>query len=479
VKSAVEALSPTRAKLTVEVPFEELKPSLDAAYKKIAQQINVPGFRRGKVPPMVIDRQIGRGAVLDEAINDALPKLYVEALQANELEPLAQPEIDITKFEDNGPLEFTAEVDIRPEIKLPDYDGIEVTVDDIVVTDEDVEEQVQNLRERFATLNEVDRPAADGDFVVIDLKATKDGEVVEGAEVTGTSYQVGRGGMLEGLDEALADMSAGDETTFTSELLGGDQTGEEVQVELKVSSVKEQELPELDDVFAQTASEFDTVVELTEDVRARLERGKRLEQAAAARDAVLEKLLDLIEVPLPDGIVATELASRRENIEQQLTYSGMSMEQYLDTEKQTADEFEADLEKRVRDAVAAQFVLDEVVKKEQLGVDQQELSEHIFRRAQQSGQNPDDFARHMVEHNHVPEMVSEVVRGKALASIVEGANVTDESGNHVELKNLLPDGSIGDPKLESNVEDVANGEAADGNTDGDTDGTAEEPTDQV
>ena len=190
MKSAVENLSPTRAKLTVEVPFEELKPSLDAAYKKIAKQINVPGFRRGKVPPMVIDRQVGRGAVLDEAINDALPKLYVEALQANELEPLAQPEIDITKLDDNESLEFTAEVDVRPEITLPDYEGLEVTVDDVAVTDQDVEEQVQNLRERFATLTEVDRPAADGDFVVIDLRATKDGEVVDGAEVSGMSYQV-------------------------------------------------------------------------------------------------------------------------------------------------------------------------------------------------------------------------------------------------------------------------------------------------
>jgi trigger factor len=303
VKSAVETLSPTRAKLTVEVPFEELKPSLDAAYKKIAQQINVPGFRKGKVPPMVIDRQVGRGPVLDEAVNEALPKLYVQALQDNDLQPLAQPEIEITRFEDNETLEFTAEIDVRPEIALPEYDGIEVTVDDISVSDEDVEEQVQSLRERFATLNDVDRAAADGDFVVLDLKASKDGEVVEGAEVSGMSYQVGRGGMLEGLDEALVGMAAGDEKTFQSQLVGGDQVGEDVDVEVKVTAVKEQELPELDDEFAQTASEFDTVAELTEDVKSRLERSKRLEQAASARDAVLEKLLDLVEVPLPDTIV--------------------------------------------------------------------------------------------------------------------------------------------------------------------------------
>ncbi|GAB2748643.1 trigger factor [Nocardioides pakistanensis] len=451
MKSAVETLSPTRAKLTVEVPFEELKPSLDAAYKRIAQQINVPGFRKGKVPPMVIDRQVGRGPILDEAINDALPKLYVQALQDNDLEPLAQPEIDITKFEDNETLEFTAEVDIRPEITLPELDGLEVTVDDAVVTDEDVDTQVKTLRERFATLNEVDRAAGEGDFVVMDLKALKDGEVVEGAEVTAMSYQVGSGGMLDGLDEALTGMKAGDEKTFQSTLVGGEVAGEEVDVEVKVSAVKEQELPELDDEFAQTASEFDTVDELVADVRTRLERGKRLEQAAAARDAVLEKILDLVEIPLPDAVVDAELKARRDNVQQQLMYAGMTLEQYLETEGQTADEFEADLLDRTRDAIAAQFVLDAVAKKEQIGVEQQELSEHIFRRAQQSGQDPNEFAKHMVEHNHIPEMVSEVVRGKALAIVVEGAKVVDESGNHVELKNLRPDGTIGEPEAEADA----------------------------
>ena len=466
MKSAVETLSPTRAKLTVEVPFDDLKPSLDAAYKKIAQQINVPGFRRGKVPPMVIDRQVGRGAVLDEAINDALPKLYVEALQANELEPLAQPEIDITKFEDNESLEFTAEVDVRPEVQLPDYTGLEVTVDDIAVSDEDVEAQVQALRERFASLSEVDRPAAEGDFVVMDLVARKDGEVVEGAEVSGMSYQVGRGGMLDGLDETLTGMSAGDEATFTSQLVGGELQGEDVEVEVRVSSVKEQELPELDDDFAQTASEFDTVEELTEDVRTRLARSKRLEQAAAARDAVLERLLDLVDVPLPETVVDSELAARREQIQQQLGYAGMTMEQYLDSEQQTVDEFEADLEKRVRDAVAAQFVLDQVAKSAEIGVNEGELQEHLMRRAQQSGQNPQEFMQHMIEHNHIPEMVSEVVRGKALATVVEAAKVTDASGNHVELTNLQPDGTIADPAEETaETSDEAAGESDERGTD--------------
>lgn len=449
MKSAVETLSPTRAKLTVEVPFEELKPSLDAAYKQIAQQINVPGFRRGKVPPMVIDRQVGRGAVLDQAINDALPKKYVEALQANSLEPLAQPEVEVTKLEDNEVLEFTAEVDVKPTIELPGYEGLAAEVEDAVVTDEDVDQQIESLRERFATLADVERPAADGDFVVLDLKATKDGEVLDGAEVAGMSYQVGRGGMLDGLDEALTGMSAGEEKTFSSELVGGDLVGESVEVLVAVSQVQEQELPDLDDDFAQLASEFDTVAELNDDVRVRLANGKRLEQAAAARDAVLEVLLEQVEVPLPESIVADELNARRQNVEQQLAMAGITMEKYLEDEQQTVEEFEADLERRVRDAVAAQFILDEIAKKEELGVDQQELSQHLVRRAQQSGQDPQEFANHMFEHNHIPDLVQEILRGKALATIVESAVVKDASGNAVELKNLRPDGTIGEPEAEA------------------------------
>ena len=470
MKSAVETLSPTRAKLTVEVLFEELKPSLDAAYKKIAQQINIPGFRRGKVPPMVIDRQVGRGAVLDEAINDVLPKKYVEALQENDLQPLAQPEIEVTKFEDNEALEFTAEVDIRPEITVPDYDGLEAEVEDVEVTDADVEEQVQALRERFGTLSDVERAAADGDFVVIDLKATKDGEVLEGAEVAGMSYQVGRGGMLDGLDEALTGMSAGDEKTFTSQLVGGDLVGEEVEVTVAVSQVQEQELPEVDDDFAQLASEFDTAEELTADVRERLGRGKRLEQAAAARDAVLEVLLDKVEVPLPETMVTDELNARRQNIEQQLAYAGITMEKYLEDEGQTVEEFEAELDRRVRDAGAAQFILDEIAKKEELGVEQNELSQHLVRRAQQSGQDPQEFANHMFEHNHIPDLVQEILRGKALATIVETAVVKDASGNVVELKNLRPDGTIGEPEDEAAEAEVAEAE---------TEAATEEPAEQA
>ncbi len=455
MKSAVETLSPTRAKLTVEVPFEELKPSLDAAYQQIAKQINVPGFRRGKVPPVVIDKQVGRGAVLNEAVNEVVPQKYMEALQENSLEPVDQPEIEVTRLEDNDALEFTAEVDVKPQVDLPAYQGLEAQVADIEVLDSEVEERLEALRERFGTLNDVERPAADGDYVVMDLVAKQDGEPIEGAEVSDMSYRVGRGGMLEGLDEALIGLAPGDSADFTSQLVGGDMIGQDVEVSVSVKQVQEQELPELDEEFAQTASEFDTVEELTAHERDQLAGTKRLEQAAAARDAVLEALLDQVDVPLPESMVTQELNARRESMEQQLQMAGMTMDAYLEDEGQTIDEFEGELEKRVRDAVAAQFLLDEVAKREQLGVEQQDLSQHLVQRAQQAGQDPQEFANHMFEHNHIPELVQEILRGKALATIVESAVVTDASGNPVQLKGLQPDGTIQDVPDEDEVQEPA------------------------
>ncbi|HJQ04984.1 MAG TPA: trigger factor, partial [Nocardioides sp.] len=274
------------------------------------------------------------------------------------------------------------------------------------------------------------------------------GEPVEGAEISGFSYKVGNGGMIDGLDEALVGLSAGESKTFTSQLVNGDAVGQDVEVAVTVTQVQEQELPDLDDDFAQDASEFDTLAELKDDVRERLTRGQRLEQAAAARDAVLEALLEKVEIPLPENLVTEELNSRRQSVEQQLAYAGMTLEKYLEDEGQTQEEFEADLERRVRDSIAAQFILDDIAEKEELGVDQNELTQHMIRRAQQSGQDPQEFVNHMLEHNHVPEMVAEIRRGKALAQLVEGAVVKDASGNVVELKTLLPDGTYADPAAE-------------------------------
>ncbi|MGH3358573.1 MAG: trigger factor [Nocardioidaceae bacterium] len=458
MKSATETLSPTRVKLTVEVPFEDLKPSLDAAYKQIGEQISVPGFRKGKVPPQIVDQRVGREAVLNEAVNEALPELYGKALEENDLQPLGQPEVDLTKLEYGEVMEFTAELDVRPEFEVPAYDDIAVTVEDVAVTDEDVDEQLGGLRERFATFNIVERAVADGDFVTIDLSASKDGEKIEAAQAEGMSYQVGTKELLDGLDEALVGLSAGESNTFETQLVGGELKGEDVSVDVSVTEVKEQELPEFDDAFAQEASEFDTAEELRADLHERVLRGKRMEQASEARDLVLEELLEKVEIPLPEGVVEEEIKGRRDQISEQLTYAGMTMDDYLETEEQTADEFEADLEKRVRDSLEAQFLLDEIATKQEIGVEESELTEHILRRAQQSGTDPQQYAQHMMEHNHVPQLVSEVVRGKALAQIVEAATVTDKSGNPVELKRLQGDGTFADeeadePEADAETED--------------------------
>lgn len=436
MKSAVETLSPTRVRLTVEVPFDELQPSLDAAYKSIASQVRVPGFRPGKVPPRIIDQRFGRAVVLEQAVNDALPGLYSSAVTENEVAALGQPDVDVTEFSDGTDLKFTAEVDIRPEVVLPDYSDLEVTVDDVVVTDDEVDEHLDSLRERFATLTGADRPAGSGDYVALDLAASENGVPIEDATASGLSYEVGSDTMLDGLDEAVTGLSAGESTSFTSTLAGGERAGSEVEVAVTVASVKVKELPALDDEFAQMASEFDTVDELKADVRTRLERQKRMQQGGEARDKVLEALLERVEVPLPESVVAQEVDFRRQSMQQQLDQAGLTLEGYLSSEEMTEDDFNAELDSTAREAVQAQFVLDAVAKEQQIGVGEGELSEHIVRSAQRYGVSPDQFAQQVVQSNQVQALVGEVVRGKALAHVLESAKVTDSSGNVIDLKAL-------------------------------------------
>ncbi|WP_055552864.1 trigger factor [Streptomyces sp. NBRC 110028] len=434
MKSAVENLNPTRVRLTVEVPFEELKPSLDAAYKKINQQVTVPGFRKGKIPARIIDQRFGRGAVLEEAVNDALPKFYTDAVNEGELNPLGQPEVDITELKDNELLAFTAEVDIRPSIEIPDYSGIEVTVDSVEVSDEDIDKSVEQLRDRFATTSPVERAAGEGDIVVIDLEAKVDGEVLEDGVAEGVTYTIGSGELLDGIDEAVTGLEAGGTATFTSELKGGSAQGKEAEVSVKVNEVKARELPELDDDFAQLASEFDTLEELRADSRKRLEQSKKYDQATQAQEKVLDALLELVEVPIPEKLLEDEIQTRKHNLEHhQLGQMGMNLESYLELQGKTAEEFDAELKEQAEKGIRTQFVLDELVNKEKLSVGQEELTEHLMRRAQSSGMSPDQFAQAVVEGGQVPMLVGEVARGKALAVVVEAAKVVDDKGETVDL----------------------------------------------
>jgi trigger factor len=436
VKSTVETLSPTRVKLSVEVPFDELKSSLDKAYRSIAQQVSIPGFRKGKVPPRLIDQRVGRAAVLEEAINDAIPQHYSAAVREHEVKVLGQPDVNVTELADNEKVAFTAEVDVRPEFTLPEYKQLAVTVDDVEVPDEDIDEQLGRLRERFAVLKGVERPVQDGDYVSLDLAATVDGEEVPGGTATGLSYEVGSGQLLEGIDEAIIGLESGAATTFTTALIGGDHAGRDADVAVTVRSVKEKELPELDDEFAQTASEFDTLAELRADVRTRLTQVKGIEQGMQARDRVLEALLAAVDVPLPDTIVEAELEYRKHNIGHQLQSAGLTLEGYLEEDNKTQEQFDTELSDAARNAVKGQLVLDAVADVEEVGVGNEELTSEVVRRAQDAQMQPQEFADRLVESGQLPVLIADVRRGKALALVLESATITDASGRPVDLEAL-------------------------------------------
>jgi len=436
MKSAVETLSPTRVKFTVEVPFEELKPSLDSAYKKFSQQVRLKGFRPGKVPAAMIDQYVGRGAVLEEAVNDALPRLYGEAVRENEIDILGHPEIEVTEFNDGDQLVFTAEVDVRPEITLPDYDGLPVTVDDAEVDDAQVEEQIQALRDRFATLKGVERAAQNGDYVSIDLAASVGGEPVEDASATNLSYEVGSDSLVTGLDDAIVGLSAGESKEFETQLRAGEHGGEPATTTVTVKSVKEKEVPALDDDFAQTASEFDTIDELRADITQRMSRVGRLQQGVQARDRALEALLERVEIPIPEHVLGDEVAYRKQSMDQQLQQIGTTKEQYAELEGKTVEQIDQEIEDGAKEAIRAPFVLDAIARKEERQVGEAELTDTIVRRARQSGMRADEYAQEVVNAGQLGSLMSEVLRGKALAFVLEHATITDASGRSVDLDSL-------------------------------------------
>jgi trigger factor len=436
VKATKEVLSPTRVKLTVEVPFEELKPDLDSAYKNLSRQVRIPGFRPGRAPAAVLDQRFGRGYVVEQAMQSALPRLYTEAIESESLDVIGQPDVGVHEFSDGQPLVFTAEVDVRPEFELPQYEGLEVTVDEITVDEADVTAQLDTLRDRFATLQPVERPVQDGDFITVDLSATVDGQPVPGADSSGMSYEVGQDNLISGLDDAVRGAEEGSERTFTTELVAGDFAGQEADVTVKIRSVKVKERPELDDDFATTASEFDTLAELEADIRNRLKEAKQQDQGVAARDKLLEKLLESVEVPLPDSAVETEVQARDRSLAQQLAQVGLTREAYLQSEGKTDEEFTAEVRESAAQAVKAQFVLDAIAEKLELNVEQQELTEHLLRRAAQAQMPPQEFANQVMSQNGIGILMTEVLRGKALAHVLDTATITDSSGNPVNLDDI-------------------------------------------
>jgi trigger factor len=465
VKTDVEELSPTRVKLTIEVPFSELKSSVDKAYREVAKQVRIPGFRPGHVPPRVIDQRLGRGVVLEQAVNDAVPQLYGKALEDNDVLALGQPELEITQLDDGEQLAFTAEVDVQPKFELPDITGMPVTVDNADVTPDEVEEYIAGLRERFASLKGVERPVEAGDYVSIDLYATVDGKPVEDAQASGISYEVGSGSLLDGLDEALTGMSAGDATTFTAELAGGEQAGQQAEVSVTVHSVKVKELPELDDEFAQSASEYDTLGEFRAGTRARLEAVKRMQQAGQARERALDALLARIDIPLPERLVASEVERREHSLDEQLERVGATRDSYLASRDITPKDLDAEIAADARQSVKTGFVLDQIARSEELGVEQEELNAYIVNQAYRLGVPPDRLAKEVVDRGQLGVAISEVRRSKALDLLAERAAVTDEAGHAVDVKAItaeaVGDGEAGPADADA-AEDAARPEATAG-----------------
>jgi trigger factor len=418
VKTTVEKLSPTRVKLTLAVTPDELKPSIDHAYGHIAESITIPGFRKGKVPAPIIDQRVGREEVLNHAVNDGLDKFYRQAVDEQKIRPLGRPEADITGLpavkDFTGDLIVTVEVDVRPEFTLPAIEGIELTVDAVEVTDDEVETELQSLLSRFGTLITVDRPAKTGDFAQLDLVAEIDGKEVDTAN--SISYEVGSGELIDGIDEALDSLSAGETTTFESKLLGGDNEGEAAQITVTLLAVKERELPAADDDFAQIASQFDTIDELKADLKDQVSRSKVFGQGTQARDQVVDKLLEAVEIPVPEQLVLDEVHRHLEN------------ENRLEDDVHRAEVTESS-EKTFR----SQILLDVVAEQEEIKVSQDELTQYLIQGAAQYNMEPGEFIKVLDQNGQIPGMIGEIARGKALAIILSKAKVLDSNGQPVDL----------------------------------------------
>jgi trigger factor len=425
VKTNVEKLNPTLAKIQVDVPFEEFKPHLNKTYKDLANQIQLPGFRKGKVPASLIDQRVGFDFVVENALNDGLNGYYQQALTENELTPLAQPEVEVLAKPDaenrEADISVSIEVTVRPEVELPDYSGLKVEIDAAETTAEDEQKALDDLRGRFGTLKSVDRPAAEDDFVTLDLQASIDGEEVDAAN--DLSYQVGAGTMLEGLDEAITGLSAGEDATFESKLSGGEHSGEDATVKVKVTAVKERELPEADDDFAQLASEFDTIEELKEDLKKQASQSKLAEQGNAARDKVLDQLVEMIEVPVPEKVVEDQVQQHFDNPNAEADHD--------------SDEHRSEVRENTARAFKNEVILDAIAEKEELGVEQSELIEYIISMSSQYGMDPNQFAQMLDSSGQAGMMVGEVRRSKALAKVLEQAEVVDTNGDAVDLSSVI------------------------------------------
>lgn len=418
MKSVVEKISPSRIKITIEMPFADLQPSLDSAYARISSQVNIPGFRKGKIPNRIIDQRVGRGVVLEEAVNDAIPSGLAQAMIENKIVQIGRPEVDVTTLDEETGLIFTAELDVRPEFELPKFDSLKVVVDDAEVTADQVEEQLTALRGRFGALKEVSRAAKDGDVLLVDLSGDHEGQVVEELAATAFSYELGSDDMVPGFDAAVRGAKAEEVRHFVFTPSAGQWSGKGITVEVGVKAVRERELPDADDQFAQLASEFDTIGELREDIRTRLGRVRLIEQAYQARDLTHDALMEAVKLELPERTIQDEIDAHFDD--------GHGDEAH-----------KAEFETNTRNGLKSRIILDKIAEVEDLQVNDAELSQWLVQEAQRYNMAPDQFADQLVQSGQVQGAVSEVRRAKALAHVLESVNVVDKSGKKIDLESVL------------------------------------------
>ena len=430
--TTAERLEDNKAKLRVEVPEASLKPALDAAYRRWANEIKVPGFRKGKVPRQLIDQRVGPEAIREEALRDALPDLYVSALESEELEAIAPPEIEVVSFESGVPIVFEATVDLRPEFELPEYSDITVEAPSSEVGDEDLNDQLDRLRDRFAELETIGREVRQGDFAVIDLKGYRDGELVEGMSAPELLYEVGSRQGPPKLDDEVVGSKPGDILKFNDSVPQNpteqgvpDGPHEELDISFTVlvKEVKAKKLPDLDDEFAKSVGEFETLDALKEDLRQRLGDYQYQLAQQQVRSLVLERFVEAADLEAPERLVDDEVKHRMEHVEQDLASAGITLEQYAEQTGSTELEVRSDIRTQAAMSVKAELLLEEVVRKADIKVDDDDLGREIAYLSAQSNTEPGELAKQLASSGRLRGVVADIMRRKALDHVVEQVNV--------------------------------------------------------